>query len=237
MTLNQLIKELRRNILRDTSDATSVDEDDLLWTDEALAMYINEAYFRFCHLTEYLQDASTPSVCYLTLVVGQREYDLDPAVIRILSAEHGNIILPVTSTDHLHGDQSEIASYQSVRRSDYPGVYAVVPDYQIGKIVIAGTPTSEDVVNPLRFRVSRYPLEKLTLDNANAEPEIPERFQLDMIEWAAFRALRNHDADGENMAKASAHSTRFERAVEEVKSEFKMRKFSRINYTESWGWN
>lgn len=237
MTLNQLIKELRRNILRDTSDAISVDEDDLLWTDEALAMYINEAYYRFCHLTEYLQDADTPAVCYVTIVLGQREYPLDPAVIRILSAEYGNIILPVTSTDHMHGDQAEFASYQSVRRSDYPGVYAVVPDYQIGKIVLVGTPAAEDAGKQLRLRVSRYPLEKLTLDNANAEPEIPERFHLDMIEWAAFRALRNHDADAENMAKASAHSTRFERAVEEVKNEFKMRKFSRVNYTESWGWN
>lgn len=236
MTLNQLVKELRRNILRDVSDATSVDEDDLLWTDESLAMYINEAYYRFCHLTEYLQDATTQEVCYLALEVGKRDYQLHPSVIRILSAEHGKALLPVTSTDALFGDQPEFAGYRTVYQGEYSGVYAVVPDYEIGTIVIAGTPTAEDIANPIRFRVSRYPIEKLTLDAAEAEPEIPERFQLDMIEWAAFRALRNHDGDAENMAKASAHSTRFERAVEEVKAEFKMRKFSRINYTESWGW-
>lgn len=237
MTLNQLIDELRRNILRDVSDAVSADEADLLWTDDALTLYINDAYFRFCHLTEYLQDATTEAVCYITIVQGQREYDLNPAVIRVLSAEFGNLILPVTSTDHMHGDQTEFASYQSVRREDYPGVYAVVPDYEIGKLIVVGTPAAEDAGKKLRLRVSRYPLERLTLDEPDKSPEIPERFHLDMIEWAAFRALRNHDVDAENMAKASAHSTRFERAVEEVRNEFRMRKFSRVNYTESWGWN
>lgn len=237
MTLNQLLIELRRNILRDTSDAVSADESDLLWTDQTLATYINEAYFRFCHLTEYLQDASSPDVCYLTLVEGQREYALHPATIRILSAEHGNKVLPVTNTDLLHGNQADIAGYQSSVRPDRPGIISLIPDYQLGMVVAVGSPTVDEVATPVRLRVSRYPLEKLSLDDADAEPEIPERFQLDMIEWAAFRALRNHDVDAENMAKASAHSTRFERAVEEVKNEFKMRRFTRMNYTPSWGWN
>lgn len=236
MDLNGLLSELRRNILRDVSDAMSADEADLLWTDPSLTNYINDGYFRFCHLTQYLQDASTPEVTEVILTEGVTEYALHPAVITVMSATLGDLLLPVVSTDVYHGHRPDIASFEKVRRETYPGVHAVVPDYEVGKLIIVGKPTAEDAGKTLKLRVTRYPLVELSLDNGEAVPEIPSRFHLDMIEWAAFRALRNHDADGENMAKASAHSTRFERAVDEVKQELKMRKFARIEYDTSWRW-
>lgn len=236
MDLNELLSELRRNILRDVSDAISADEADLLWTDASLVNYINDAYFRFCHLTEYIQDASTPEVCEIPLVEGTTTYSLNPAVIRVLSVELGNLVLPVVSTDVYHGSRADIASYEKVRKEQFPGVHAVVPDYDIGKLVVVGTPTAEDAGGVLRLRVTRYPLERMDLKVSDETPELPERFHLDLLEWAAYRALRNHDSDGEAMQKASAHSTRFERAVEEVKQEFKARKFTRIEYATSWRW-
>lgn len=237
MNVNELLDELRRNILRDTSDAISADDNDFLWTDDALLLYINDAYYRFCHLTEYLQDATTPEVCRVTIAANTQDYTLNDAVIRVLSAELGNLVIPVHTTAFMHGDLQDSPSYTRVRREDYPGIFAVVPDYEIGTLKLVGKPREEDVGTALRLRVSRYPLTRLTLDDDNAEPEIPERFHLDLLEWAAYRALRNHDADGESMAKASAHSTRFQRAVDEVKQEFKARKFARTGYTESWRWN
>jgi len=236
MDLNGLLSELRRNILRDVSDAISADEADFLWTDASLVNYINDAYFRFCHLTQYLQDASTPEVTEIVLAEGVTEYTLNQAVITVMTAELGDLILPVISTDVYHGHRPDIASFEKVRKETYPGVHAVVPDYDIGKLVIVGRPTAEDTGKVIKLRVTRYPLKELTLDEGTAIPEIPSRFHLDMLEWAAFRTLRNHDNDGENMAKASAHSTRFERAVEEVKQELKMRKFARIEYDTSWRW-
>jgi hypothetical protein len=47
-----------------------------------------------------------------------------------------------------------------------------------------------------------------------AEPEIPRQWHLDLCEWAAWRALRNHDNDLENLQKASAHKKAFEDVVE-----------------------
>lgn len=236
MDLNGLLSELRRNILRDVSDAISADEADFLWTDASLVTYINDAYFRFCHLTQYIQDASTPEVTEITLVEGVTQYTLHPSILTVLSVELGDLVLPVISTDVYHGHRPDIASFEKVRKETYPGVHAVVPDYDIGKLVIVGRPTAEDAGGVLKLRVTRYPLKELSLAEGTETPEIPSRFHLDMLEWAAYRTLRNHDADGENMAKASAHSTRFERAVEEVKQEFKHRKFARIEYDTSWRW-
>lgn len=238
MTLSELLHELRHNILRDTSTALDVDEqEDLLWTDSALTSYINDAFTQFAHKTEYLQDASTPDVCRVPLVAGQLEYPLHPSVIRILSATHGRKTLPVTTVAHMLGNQTDHASYDAFHREDYPGVFAIVPDYEVGVLRLVGTPKPEQAGEEIALRVTRYPLEPLKLTDPDATPEFPERFHLDILEWAAWRALRNHDADGENMAKASAHKTRFTDAVEEVKQELKARRYSRMQFDGSWRWN
>ena len=49
----------------------------------------------------------------------------------------------------------------------------------------------------------------------SAELDLPALFHLDVLEWAAYRALRNHDADAENMGKAEQHRQRFDQAVTE----------------------
>lgn len=236
MKFSALIYELRRNILRDVSDAISADEADLLWSDPSLAVYVNEGYFRFCHLTEYLHDVTTPAVCQITLQEGVRDYQLHKSVIRVQSVETENLVLPVQAVDNYLGDRPDIVTYQPQRKYDVPGLFAVIPDYDVGALKTIGTPTAEYDGKILTLRVTRYPLEKLTLDNPSAEPELPEQFQLDMLEWAAFRALRNHDTDAENMNKASAHKTRFEQAVQEIKDELRARKFARIDFSPSWRW-
>jgi len=232
----ELLGELRRNILRDVSDAVSADDADYLWSDPSLMLYINEGYFRFCQLTEYLHDATTPAVCVYPVVLGQIDYPLHPSVLRVVSAAYNDKLLPVVSHDFSTGDLSDFSGLASPHAFSGAGVFAVVPDYETGSLRLMGTPTAEDVGKEITLRVTRYPLAKLTLEAPDVGPEIPERFHLDMLEWAAFRALRNHDHDGENMAKASAHSTRFERAIEEVKQEVKARRFSRMGYTGSWRW-
>lgn len=237
MNINELLRELRRNILRDVSGAVSADEADLLWTDEALVNYINEGYYRFCQQTEYLHDATTPDTCAIVVVAGQSSYPLHQSVLRVLSAEYDGLVIPVNSTDFSHGDRQDTPGYTRVRKEAYPGIFAVVPDYELGRLQVTGTPTADDAGKTIDLRVTRLPLAKLTLDDGTSAPELPEHWHLDLLEWAAWRALRNHDVDAENMAKASAHKTRFREAVEDAKEEAKQRKFFRMGYTDSWRWN
>lgn len=236
MNLGDLLDELRRNMLRDTSTATTASQDDYLWTDPSLVRYINEAYLKFCQLTEYIQDATTPETCRIVLQEGVRDYALNPAVLRIMSVEHGNLTVPIVTTDYLQGDRQDSLNTVQFRYMDRPGVVGAVPDYELGMLKLIGTPTAQDAGTELVLRVTRLPLVLFSLDDTEATPEIPERFHLDMLEWAAFRCLRNHDADGENMAKASAHKTRFNDAVEEAKEDARTRKFVRIGFGESWRW-
>lgn len=234
MNLNELLHELRTNMLRDVSDAVSADEDDLLWTDPSLVRYLNDGYFRFCRLTEYIQDATTPAVVEIALQTGVVDYPMHPSVLRVMSAQLGNMTIPVSSYDTYAGTQEDTAALTRHIVSDKTGLYGVIPDYGIGSLRTIGVPGDDEDGKTLRLRVRRYPINKLDLNAPEAELELPEHMHLDIAEWAAFRAYRNHDADAEAGAKASAHSTRFQRAVDEAKAELKVREFSRINYAPSW---
>jgi hypothetical protein len=74
------------------------------------------------------------------------------------------------------------------------------------------------------LRVSRLPLVPFTNKTISLASELPEDWQLDMLEWAAWRALRNWDLDAEDRKKADQHKTRFDDAVKECRHEVEIRK-------------
>lgn len=235
MNTSELLQELRENVLRDVSDAESVGEQDLLWSNSSLLRYLNEAYFRFCRLSKYLQDATTEEVTVVELESGKADYPLNPAILEVLSAEYGNLSLATTTTQVILGDRPDTASPQAYVTAyrDHP-VTAVVPDYQLGTLKVVGTPRDADDGGRINLRVCRLPLEPLKLDGEG--PELPFHMQLDMLEWAVYRCLRNHDYDGENMQKANSHKRRFEEAVEEAIEEYRARSFAGAAFSPSWRW-
>lgn len=236
MTLQEMLGELRGPLLRDVSGALSTDEEDLLWTDEVLVRYINDGYQRFCERSMILEDATSPEATQIVLQEGVLSYPLHKSVISVASAVLDGKALRKASTNQSQGHLPEVIGFGPGIVSSYRGVSAYLPDYNVGTFHVVGTPTEADTGKIINLRVVRLPLVPLTLDDVAASPEIPMQYHLDILEWAAFRALRNHDNDAENMAKASAHSTRFERAVEEAKRTHENRTFVGFSFAPSWRW-
>jgi hypothetical protein len=77
------------------------------------------------------------------------------------------------------------------------------------------TPSADEEGLVLNLRVARLPLVTFTADKLREVCELPEEHQLDMLEWAAYRALRNSDIDGHSDA-AGKHEKRFDDAVQEI---------------------
>lgn len=236
MIVSEMLEELRESILRDTTDALSADEADLLWSDRALLRYLNDGYFRFCERSRILEDATTPEVCEILLAAGQRSYPLHKSILHVASAVYGKKALKLAGVAAAHNHPDEVSGLTASLTADYPGVTAFSPDYNVGVFRVVGSPTEADDGKVVNLRVNRLPLEPINEENIELEPEVPSQYHLDIIEWAAFRALRNHDPDGEFMAKASAHSTRFERAVEEARETHRRRTFTGIQFAPSWSW-
>ncbi len=231
MKLSELLSELRENILHDRSDRTDGDED-LLWSDATLVRYINEACRRFARRGLVLID-NTSEATTVTLAEGVTEYALHPAVIAVRSGRLTGEARDLTRVGH---DTLDVFRTPSSSFID-PGAYAVLPpgkplayttdegltvddEDSLSTMVLRvyPAPTAEYAGQTLRLRVVRVPLEPLTLENLEAVPEIPSDHHLDMLDWAAYLALRIADVDAGNEKNAAFYRASFEEHVKEART-------------------
>jgi len=94
------------------------------------------------------------------------------------------------------------------------------------------TPISLINAGTLFIRVARLPLASLSSYNLFAVPDVPAEYHLDLLEWAAFKALSNHELDSGNttddthLSSADRHKANFELAIKEATQEAKRTMFA-----------
>jgi hypothetical protein len=233
MTLAELLDELRGNLLRDASTLKDGPPDHY-WSDETLVRYINEAQRKFVRQTLCLKDDTTPEVVQVVLKDTQRIYTLHPAILFVISARHQDApsdMIRVTHTINwaLGNPFTDTTDYSAGSMGSMPLRFTtdegmeLADEHQI-RMAFDPVPANGQSNKTVALRVTRLPLEKLTTKNMKAQAEVPEDWQLDMIEWAAWRALRNWDLDAEDRKKADQHKDRFDAAVKECRHEIEQRK-------------
>lgn len=230
MILRDLLTELRVNILRDASTAVTGGTEDSLWSDETLVRYIRDAEEKFAAQTLCLRDATTPALTRVTLVAGQADYALDRRTLAVYAAQHGRLQLGRTNYGTRLGAHADLVPAQAwLEPGDVGAPRQFYTDRETARIGLYPVPGDAEDGTTLILQVARRPLAPLSIADLDAEPEVPEDYHLDLLEWAAWRALRNHDADldgdanniGIVMARSGAHKKRFEDAVTECKRRLK----------------
>lgn len=242
VNLAEALDELATNVLRDRSAIVS-GPNDQLWSDETLVRYINDAYFRFARQSLCLRDDATPAVTQVELDTDTRRYELHPAVVAVISARYDTDTndLPRIGRLGLPGQPMLDAPFQgwdpsaSVSTPGRPRAYwtdegVVMKDTARALLMLDNTPTAAEAGLIIQMRVCRVPLEQLTLDDLDAKILIPEEYHFDMLDWAAYRALRNHDADTELRQKADSHKDAFEATVQRVKVEMLRKMFAPLGW-------
>lgn len=245
MILQDLLTELRENILHDRSQRISGDADHL-WSDATLVRYINEAQKRLAREALVIRDSTTDDCCKVTLVTGQDNYTLDNSVLQVLSAR-----VTGDSADLPRAGHSAFNAYQTVDPYffDPSQIYAIPAgkplawstdetfapdDYNSMDTMVMRiwpTPSADYNGTVVRLRVCRMPLEELTTRNLKATPEVPDAHHMDMLDWAAYLALRIVDHElGDNQA-AERFKLSFEAHVKEARDQM-MRK---IFTPQQWG--
>lgn len=232
MTLEALLTLLREGILNDRTDRIA-GTPDYLWTDETLVTYINEAQRRMARLGFLLRDGSTPGVTEVTLAQGQTEYVLHESVFAVISAKLpgsrvdlarvGHSALNMTTspndrwqdpafTSHLQpgaplafGTDEELASDMGGPHSQV--VLRVYPE-----------PSADQDRGVLKLRVYRMPLADLTTGELTASPEIPRDHHIEMLDWAAYLALRIVDEDAGAARAAREFRASFEEHVKRARN-------------------
>lgn len=230
MNLQQLVDELRENILNDISDAIEGESDpDLLWSDATLVRYINEAQRRLACRGFVIKDGTTTEVCRITLEEGVDTYTLHPSIIAVVSAR-----LEDQQRDLYRAGHSVLNGYTSPNSDTWdmsaletlpPGTpRAFSTDEEIGlddndtysACVMRVYPEPDADADGLfvYLRVFRKPLDELSENNMSATPEVPGDHHLDMLDWAAYLALRKVDIDANNDRRADKFAASFEAHVQ-----------------------
>lgn len=232
MNVEQLLDELRNNILNDRSDSVGGDPDQL-WPDATLVRYINEAQRRFAKRAFVIRDNTTPEVVNVTLDEGVSEYTLHPSILSVLSAKIngsandlvrvGHVILGDYSNpnaeiynpamlDHLSAGAPQAITTDETLGEDDDGAHAAVT------LRVYPEPDARADGTVIKLRVVRMPIDELTVNNLSAVPEIPVDHHIEMLDWAAYLALRIVDQDAGNPKRAAEFATTFEQHVKDAKT-------------------
>lgn len=237
MNLEALLSELRVNVLRDDAQK-AIGPEDQLWSDETLVLYLNDAQQRFARKTLTLRDASTPDVTQVTLATGVSSYPLNNVVLAVVSARYDTSVVDLPRSGHT-------LIYGGAREPDPPWFDpSIVTQWPPGPPMIFNTdetmvfddegavtfnvfpaPSATENGKIISMRVARLPLDDFAIAKLQANCEIPSDYQLDMIEWAAYRAFRTSDIDGHS-AMAVDCKTRFEDAVQDVLKDVRRKMFA-----------
>lgn len=230
MNLGDLLDEIRVGILNDRSDRTA-GTSDYLWTDDRLVRYINEAQRRFARRALIIRDATTTEVVNVTIKTGVTDYDLHPSIIAVISAK-----ISGARSDLIRVGHSALDSYITPTTIIYPTSFDTLPpgapmafatdeslvedDSGSNSTVsmhIYPTPVAANDGTIVKLRAIRMPLDDLTMNNLSAIPEIPSDHHIEMLDWAAYLALRIVDDDAGNDKRASEFATSFESHVVEAR--------------------
>lgn len=240
MKVSLLLSELQGNILRDTSHAVQ-GQGSTLWDPVSLVAYLSEAADIMAEETHCIVDASTPEVTELTLQEGVDTYDLHEKVLNVFSVRVGHKTrgrrLKHVSTGDMEDGSSDVTT-------DVPrkllGVsagkpYAFAVDEETGVLRVYPTPGPEQDDEVLHLRVSRLPLEPLKVPDLNdpdtdMEPEVPALRHFALCDWAAYRALRNHDTDAEDIPKASTHRNEWERTIGRMRKRWRRQRLTPVTF-------
>lgn len=243
MNVQEALDELRNAVLRDKSSLKSGPPDQY-WSDDSLILYLDDAQKRFARMSLCIRDDTTADVVQVTLASGVDIYQLHPSVIAVVSARHQDDTKDLRRTQHttavnMMNPDTESFEFAASQTPGKPTHYSTdeglepTNNHAI-RMRFYGVPTNStddtETGKIVYLRTIRKPLEKITIGRLTADLEIPEDYHLDMLEWAAYRALRNLDIDAEDRAKAAAHKTRFDEAAAECKKEVLQKIFQPLTW-------
>ena len=230
MNLEELLDELRENVLRDDAELAS-GPDDRLWSDDTLVRYLNDAQRRFARKTLLLRDSTTPQVVEVLLATGVSAYRLHKSVRAVISARfeesEGNLvrvgnalIREVQPVEEPYFDVNSLSTLTpGIPRAFDTDESFDIPENSSMRLTVYPAPREDENEKKVLLRVARMPINDLDLEYAeDSSPEIPEDYHLVLCEWAAFLSLRNSDIDGHS-DRAARHEKRFNDAIEEAMRE------------------
>jgi hypothetical protein len=247
MRTDELLSELRHHILRDVSDQVA-GASDYLWSDNGLIRYINEGQTRFARQTKCLRDSVTPSICRFTTVADQEFYSLDPHIVSVISvrmtgdkadlARAGHADLDTYHQPNTYFfDPGQLSSMSPGKPVAWTTDESVVQEtggsYRAIQLRLYPIPTAPYSGIIGNMRVARLPLTELSISKPDGVPEVPTEHHMDILNWAAYLALRGVDLDvagGGAWDRAKEFRAAFDDAVKDMQRDAQSKMFRPLQW-------
>lgn len=183
----------------------------LLWSDEEVLTYMNEAQKMFVRLTNGIYDV-TSAACTVAITAGQKYSTLNPAVLEIRKAYYVNPntgfkrelkVISLADIDSL--SSSDYGVYNNSSIQDTPGtVDYMLTGEERGKVRWINVPTEDATV---QLAIARLPL--TSLSSTQLTLEVPEEHHVSLIEWMKHLAYNKQDGDAYNPKTSTESEMRF----------------------------
>jgi hypothetical protein len=235
MNLAEMLEHTAQALLDDRTDLVEGSEDSL-WSDAFLTRMFNEAQNILARRSWAIIEFGKPPAGSITLRAGVSLYPIHPSVLRVFDGTPTTQNAPLGRTEDINlRDTSVVVPYPadafnavelgasaslaggSATLSGAPLAFAT--DAASRTLRVFPPPTSVQEGLRVVMKVARLPICPLSLDDTNAEPEIPAEYHEALCRYAAGRALTLPNVDGDQKAEGRRLLAEFDQVVKEVRQE------------------
>ena len=191
MTRTELLNEVRASIADTVAPYA--------WTDTRLMAWLSEGQDKFCERTGFWADKSTYTI---TTVLNQQDYPVSSRIISVRSIWDGTRqLIDGAGKTFSKADFADLTTQSPVH-------YRM--DAETGSVTFFEPVTAGVILSLSVHRRSRIALNHRDAGSQfDAEPEIPEKFHLAPVEYAAYKAFGDHDRELQDPVKAADHLANF----------------------------
>ena len=215
-TLEQLAAVFRSRVddlpgdIVDESTAWANDDDGLLWKNDEICQYADEAQQELFQRV-HKKDDTTAAITQITVVASTAAYPFDK---RILGIERVKFVDSAAKEFVLDKTTHGTLDWKRTNwQGDEDGVVKeYIEDFENRSITLYRTP---ELSGTLYLTVRRLPLKRLSWTLRNALIETSDENQYDLLDWMMFRAYMKRDAETENPDLAAIHKGLFDERVGE----------------------
>ena len=200
-TVDDLVAHARLR-LDDVPLPAAVDESALLWTTEELLHFANEAIREVAIRTLCIRDSGRDEagVTSYAVTAGENTINVDPRILRIKRVWWNDTVLAADSEKFL----DECSSTWRTNTTDEPAAFVL--ERTSRRLQLVGVPTVDGTI---KLDVIRLPLDIIE----TGEPEIPQQYLADCLDWICSLAYLKNDSETANPALSQSFALEFERKV------------------------
>jgi hypothetical protein len=233
--LADLLTATASEYLDDRTDLVDGDPDQL-WGDAFLVRMFNEAQRILARRSWVIIETGVAPAGQIVLATGKSLYALHPSVLRVFDATPSSQTLPIgrgedvmlrdatLSTAPLYDwfgayEIGEAAALAGNTNSTNGTVLAFASDAGSRTLRVSPAPLAAQSNIVVSLKIARMPITNLTLDDTEAEPEVPEEWHQSLVWYAAGRALTQPNVDGQQKQDGRNLLAEFDLAVKQARQE------------------